>query len=174
MNLIEIDKTTYRKNLNKVIVAFVASFAILAVLLGTVLIHFFGDVAVAGETVNNFRFNLLGVIIALVMCTLVLNKLKDSDLFKEIYYVWQLKQLHNQIYRRLTKIKAAAQKGEIDAFIVLNFYYTSLKQVYELDDNTLTITKVDKDLQALEEQYQALNLTVTLAQFEPTLIKSIS
>ncbi len=170
--LIEIDKSTYRKTLNKVIVTFVLSFALLAIACGAILIQLFGEVAINGEAVDNFRFNLAGVLIALVFCSVILNKFKDSELFKEIYYVWQLKQIHNKIYRKLTKIKKAAKEGQIDAFIVLNFYYNSLKQVYFLDDNTLTISKLEKDLTALQAQCDEHNLTITLEQFDAKLIKT--
>ena len=109
MKLIEINKTHYRSTLNKVIVGFVIAFALLSVGFGTILIHFFGEVAVGDEPVNNFRFNLLGVILGLIVCTLVMNNIKNKPQMSEVYYVWQLKQLQNQIFRRLTKIKAAAK-----------------------------------------------------------------
>lgn len=172
MKLIEIDKPTYRKNLNKAIIAFVLSFAVLAVVYGAMLIHFFADAAIEGEAVNNFRFNLFGVLLALLTCAAVLNQYKHHIFLQEVYYVWQLKQLHNQIYRRLKKIKTAAENAEADAFIVLNFYYTSLQQVYLLDDNTLTISKVEQDLAQLREKWQAHHLTVTIEQFQPSLIKT--
>lgn len=37
----------------------------------------------------------------------------------------------------LHKIKAAAQQGDVNAMIVLNFSYEGSEQLWQLDDNTL-------------------------------------
>jgi len=170
MKLIEINKTHYRSTLNKVIVGFVIAFALLSVGFGTILIHFFGEVAVGDEPVNNFRFNLLGVILGLIVCTLVMNNIKNKPQMSEVYYVWQLKQLQNQIFRRLTKIKAAAKEDNIDALIVLIYYYKSLEKLYLLDDNTITISTVRKDISNVQSQIEEKNLSINEDDFDKTLI----
>ena len=88
MQLIDIDKVRYRKHLNIVIVAFISSLLVLSLLFGTVLISLFanvGDVneflqtaneAVQVEPDNNFRFNLLGVVLALFANAAILYKVK--------------------------------------------------------------------------------------------------
>ena len=68
MKLIEIDKALYRKRLNIVIVAFIATLTVVALLFGAVLIELFATPITSPE-VSNFRFNLLGVILALI-CSL--------------------------------------------------------------------------------------------------------
>jgi len=167
MQLIEIDKTRYRKHLNMVIVGFISALLILALIFGQVLIASF-----AQEGVNNFRYNLLGVVLSLLGCAAILHTLKHSDFFKEIYYVWQVKQIQNLIYRKLKKIKAAANNNDINALVVLSFYYQSLKQVYQLDDNTLTINKVDKDLSDLQQIIVSKNLPVNVEKFDKNLLSS--
>lgn len=94
-------------------------------------------------------------------------------MFKEVYYVWQLKQIHNLIYRKLKKIKALAAEDNIDALTILFFYYNSIKQVYLLDDNTLTLSKVDAELTALNANIAERNLTITLEQFDKSLLAAI-
>ncbi|GIU21397.1 DUF3087 domain-containing protein [Shewanella schlegeliana] len=174
MQLMDIDKQTYRKNTNLVIMGFVASLAILALVYGGVLIHFFGATeTVSGESTGNFHLNLIGVILAMLTCGAVLNTQKQKPFMREVYYVWRLKQLHNQIYRKLTKIKQAADNEEVNAFIILSFYFASLKQVYTLDDNTLTISTVDKDLMQLNDKIAALGLTITPDLFEPEMLDQI-
>lgn len=171
MKLKHIDKATYRSNLNKIIVTFVATFAILALVFGSILISFFGDIAVGDEQVNNFRFNLAGVILALITVGAILSKARHHVFFEEVYFVWQLKQLHNLIYRKLKKIKAAAKNDDINALITLNFYYTSLKLVYELDDNTLTIANVTEEKNKIQEQANSLQVTLLAEQFNRDLLK---
>jgi len=182
MKIIEINKTQYRNRLNKVIVGFIVTFALLSVLIGSGLIALFSDVAseistlgsVGDEAPSNFKFNFLGVLLGLLACTVILHHIKNKPYFYEIYYVWQLKQIQNLIYRKLKKIKSAAfDQQNIDALIVLHYYYASLKQVYVLDDNTLTISNVNKEQQKLENFLTEHNLKVDTDQFDKSLIASI-
>lgn len=165
MQLINIDKARYRKHLNIVIVGFIATLLVLALVFGQLLISSFSE-----EGVNNFKYNLLGVILSLLACMAAIHSLKSSDFFKEIYYVWQVKQIQNLVYRKLKKIEQAAKNQEIEALIVLTFYYQSQQQVYQLDDNTLTISKVNKKLSDLQELIASNELTVDVEQFDKKLI----
>tara|TARA_R110001583_G_scaffold39134_10_gene125722 strand:- start:1543 stop:2049 length:507 start_codon:yes stop_codon:yes gene_type:complete len=167
MQLINIDKTRYRKHLNIVIAGFIGTLLILALIFGQLLI-----VGFAQEGVSNFRYNLLGVVLSLFACAAILHTLKKSDFFIEIYYVWQVKQLQNLIYRKLKKVKAAVEHDDTNALIILSFYYQSLKQIYQLDDNTLTITKVVEDLNKVQEIIANKNLTVSAKQFDKKLLSS--
>ena len=167
MQLMNIDKSRYRKHLNIVIAGFIGTLLVLALVFGQVLIASF-----AQEGVNNFRYNLLGVVLSLLGCAVILHMLKHSNFFTEIYYVWQVKQIQNLIYRKLKKVKAAANNDDINALVVLSFYYQSLKQIYQLDDNTLTISKVNKDLADLQEIIADNNLTINAEHFDKKLITS--
>lgn len=165
MQLIDIDKPRYRKHLNIVIAGFIAALLILALAFGQLLIVSFEQ-----EGVNNFRYNLLGAILALLACAATLHTLKNSDFFKEIYYVWQLKQIQNLIYRKLKKIKAGVNNDESNALVILVFYYQSLQQVYQLDDNTLTISTVNKSLSDLKETIANKSLEISAEQFDKKLL----
>lgn len=187
MKLKEIEKTVYRKHLNIIIVGFIASLLTLALVYGQGLIMLFADSASllpnsanvgAGELVNeaatesNFRYNFMGVLLSLLTCVLALHRLRFSAFFSEVYYVWQVKQQQNFIYRKLKKIKAAAEADDVNvnALIILNFYYASLKQVYLLDDNTLTMSKINSDINELNTRLENLNLTLSTDQFEPSML----
>ena len=167
MQLMNIDKARYSKHLNIVIVAFIATLLVLALTFGQLLIISFGQ-----ADVNNFRYNLLGVVLALLACMAAMHTLKSSDFFKEIYYVWQIKQIQNLIYRKLKKVKKAAKNLEQEALIILSFYYKSQQQVYQLDNNTLTISKVNKDLTDLQQVIADNDLTISAEQFDKKLITS--
>ena len=114
----------------------------------------------------------LGVVLALLANAAILHSVKNKAFFKEIYYVWQLKQLQNLIYRKLKKIKAAGKEGEEKALIILSFYYQSQIQVYQLDDNTITLSTIEKDLQQVNETIATNSLDVSAEQFEKSLITS--
>ncbi len=170
MKLQEIDKTRYRKNMNLLIVILVLSLVGLSLAFGSVLIALFGAAPVPGEPTGNFHLNLLGVILSVGLCGAVLHHFKERPFFREIYYVWRLKQLHNRIYRKLVKIKAAAAKNDVNALIMLLFYYTSLRQVYLLDDNTLTLPALTQDLNRLNAQIDSLGLLLSPEQFTPEML----
>ncbi|MEW6982847.1 DUF3087 family protein [Colwelliaceae bacterium 6471] len=176
MQLIDIEKAQYRKRLNIVIVGFILGLLALSLLFGSILIALFSEPtmvsdALKTEAANNFRFNLSGVILALLACAAVLNKVKTTAFFNEIYYVWQLKQLNNLIYRKLKKLKTDMHQGNINALIIMNFYYKSLTQVYLLDDNTLTMSTLEKDIRSLDELIASKNLSISTDQFEPSMLK---
>jgi hypothetical protein len=81
-----------------------------------------------------------------------------------------MKQLHNAIYRRLPKIKAAAEQGQQNAFIILTYYYQTLEQIYLLDDNTLTLNELKKNQTKLVTQIQQKKLTITAEQFDKSMV----
>ena len=188
MKLKAVEKPVYRKHLNIIIAGFIASLLILALAYGQGLIMLFADsvnltpepaVTVAAEVVaetatvepeNNFKYNFLGVLMALLTCVFALHRLRASAFFSEVYYVWQVKQLQNAIYRKLKKIKAAVDNDDINAMIILNFYYASLKQIYLLDDNTLTISKLNSDISALNTRIADKNLALSTDQFDKVML----
>ncbi|MGB2742102.1 MAG: DUF3087 family protein [Cognaticolwellia sp.] len=189
MKLREVEKTVYRKHLNIIIVGFIASLLVLALAYGQGLIMLFadsvnltpepvvtaaaevaGEVAEVAEPENNFQYNFLGVLMALLTCVFALHRLRASTFFSEVYYVWQVKQLQNAVYRKLKKIKAAAGNDDINALIILNFYYASLKQIYLLDDNTLTMSKLNSDISELNTRIEEKNLTLSTDQFDALML----
>lgn len=186
MKLKEIDKKSYRSKLNQVIVGFIITLAILAVSFGAILIALFAEpLALDNTTISNvktaieeggktsnFSYNFLGVILALLACAGILQRLKNKPFFDEIYYIWQLKQIQNIIYRRLKKIKKASISGEDSALIILKFYYASLKQLYILDDNTITMSSLNTDIAQLDALIIEQDKEITTDQFTQALLSN--
>ncbi|MDO6447298.1 DUF3087 family protein [Colwellia sp. 1_MG-2023] len=177
MKIVEIDKTIYRQRLNRVIIGFIVVLTLLSLVFGTALIATFSEpiteaiVNQGSEDTSNFKYNFSGVVLALLSCAAILHYLKTTPFFYEIYYVWQMKQIHNVIYRKLKKIKKAAfQDHNQKAMIILNFYYTSLHQIYVLDDNTLTLSSLMLEQQQLNELMLASEQSIDIEQFNKKLI----
>ena len=171
MKILTINKESYRKKSNLVMVGFIGCLAGLALLFGALLIALFGATPdIDSASTGNFHLNLIGVVLAVITSVILINKVKTHEYFTEIMYVWHIKKLHNLIYRKFTKIKAAAERNDVDALTILAFYYTTQKQVFDLDNNTLTITSVQKNLNELYEQASAVNLTISADNFTTTLI----
>ncbi len=164
MEIKKIDKEVYRKKVNLVIGGFVVLLAVSSLAFSTLLISLFGNTNIQPEqSTGNFHWNLIGVLLSLATSLSLLNQFKTQPYMKEVHYVWKLKQLHNKIYRKLKNIKAAAGTDDLQALTILKFYYSTQKQVFELDNNTLTMESVNKELQAIEdiEVSKSLSLDIT-------------
>ncbi len=170
MKLKEIDKPRYRKHLNIVIAILIVSLMALALLFGQAFIVLFSE---AGS--DNFKFNLAGVVVAGLICLKGLHGFKDHDFMIEVYYVWQLKQSLNKIFRKLRKIEEARDSGEdlkrhVTALTILNYYYAASEQLFKLDDNTITLDSFRLADQALQEKISATNLEIKVSDYDPGLL----
>lgn len=171
MELQKINKEEYRKKMNVLLIGLVASLAISAIGFGTLLIELFGvKESIAGESTGNFHLNLFGVVLAIALNAFIASKIKTHPYLNEAVYVWNLKQIHNQIYRKLKKIKAAADEGNRNALTVLYFYYTTQKQVYELDNNTLTMNSVDSSIEHIKKEAEKWSFELSLSDFSKELV----
>ncbi|UIJ42891.1 DUF3087 domain-containing protein [Vibrio kanaloae] len=171
MKLQKINKEEYRKKMNLLLVSLVGSLALFAIVFGSILIELFGSVgSVTGEATGNFHLNVLGVILSVALNAFIASRVKGHDYFKEALYVWNLKQIHNQIYRKLKRIQPKAEQGDRDALTILYFYYTTQKQVYDLDNNTLTIKTVQQSLDNILELGDKWSIKLDIEDFSKDLI----
>ncbi|WP_182031414.1 DUF3087 domain-containing protein [Vibrio sp. B1FLJ16] len=167
MEIQKINKEIYRKKVNLVIGGFVVLLAVSSLAFSTLLISLFGNTNIQPEqSTGNFHWNLIGVLLSLATSLSLLNQFKTRPYMKEVHYVWKLKQVHNKIYRKLKSIKTAASSDDLQALTILKFYYATQKQVFELDNNTLTMSSVNKELEAIEEIEVSKSLSLDVASFE--------
>ncbi|MEZ9005022.1 DUF3087 family protein [Vibrio splendidus] len=171
MKLQKINKEEYRKKMNLLLVSLVGSLALFAIVFGSILIELFGSVgSVTGEATGNFHLNVLGVILSVALNAFIASRVKGHDYFKEALYVWNLKQIHNQIYRKLKRIQPKAEQGDREALTILYFYYTTQKQVYDLDNNTLTIKTVQQSLDNIVELSEKWSIELDIETFSKDLV----
>ncbi len=165
MKLQDVNKARYRKHLNIVIAALIIGLMVLGVGFGQVLIVLFSD----GQG-SNFSYNITGVIAAALLCGKVVHSFRDHDFMVEVYYVWQLKQSLNAIYRKLKKIESAKDDGDINAMIVLNYYYAGSEQLLKLDDNTITMDSLNKNKEQLQALIASKNLNLLVEDYSAELL----
>ncbi|WP_394129476.1 DUF3087 family protein [Shewanella maritima] len=170
MKLEQIDKQQYRSLNNKVQFSLVALLALLSVVIGQTLIVFFGSEALPDGSTGNFNLNFLGVIFALMICTFVVRKQRGKPQYFEVYYIWQLKQLQNKIFKNLKSIQSKADDNEPEALMILAFYYRSLALVYELDNNTLTMSKVNAQYQQVSDKMISLQLDPDVQHLDESVL----
>lgn len=168
MQLQPIDKTLYRKRLNRVIAAVIVVLMALALGCSTLLIALFGELGG-----SNFVLNLIGVVVAASLVGLLLRHFRSHPYMNEVLYVWQLKQELNRIYRKTAKIKAAAASNNLNALIIMNFNLKGCAQLYELDDNDLTLGELKQEIEALDKKITDLGLTINIDDYDPALLAQL-
>ncbi|MDU0112781.1 DUF3087 domain-containing protein [Psychrosphaera aquimarina] len=161
MKLENIDKTRYRKHLNKVILACIVGLIVLSLSISTLVIYLVND----GES-SHFWINFAGVVIASIIIGSILAKYKQHPFMYEIAYVWDLKQVLNQIHRKSKKINLAVNENDVTAIEIMYFYYKACIQLYTLDDNTITLSSLNIKAAELDRQIASLNLTISTDNFE--------
>jgi Protein of unknown function (DUF3087) len=167
VQLKEIDKTRYRKHLRIVFTGIAIALAIIALISSTVIIHFFST-----PDVDHFWHNLSGVVIAAIIVAAVLHRLRGHPYMTEVVYVWDLKQQLNRIHRRLNRIEPKTADGNHDAMIIMNYMYKGSKQLYELDDNTITMGALNSKISVLDEKMQAAGIDTSTDSYRPGMLEN--
>jgi hypothetical protein len=166
MQLKDIDKSRYRKRFRIVFVTIVVVLAIVSLSTSTLLIALLGT---PGEP--HFWLNLAGVVVGAAMVALTLIKLRQHPYLREVVYVWDLKQQLNQIYRKRRKIEPLVEENDPDAITIMYFFYRGSQQLYELDDNTITMDTIDLELRALQQRIESLGITVTTDSYRKAMLE---
>jgi len=165
MQLIDIDPQRYRQRLTKIMFACIGLLSISSLSISQLFITLFPS---ANGT--HFHWNLLGVVLSALLLLFILIKLKSHSFFYEANYVWSLKQTLNKINRRMKEIEQAVQRGEPNAIQILHYSYVGSRQLWQLDNNTITLnrlTSLEKQLAEKAKQHQVI---LDIEQFNDTLL----
>lgn len=163
MQLQVIDKAVYRQRLMRIQIAIVAFLATVALSSSAVMIALFST-----PDGDNFWLNFAGVALAAVLVGLILKNKRQHPYLAEANYVWTLKQELNAIYRKHMKVEAGVKAGNELAMQIQYFNLIAAKQVYQLDNNTVTLEDLEQRLAALLAQAAQENMVLdeTLYQRE--------
>lgn len=169
MTLKEVDKTRYRKHLKVVFVGMALALMVITVATSTLFIYLFSS-----PDVSHFAHNLAGVAAAAIIVFIVLNKFRQHSYLYEVVYVWDLKQQLNRIHRKLRKIEAAVENNDNDAMVIMNFMYRGSKQLYELDDNTITMGSLVTKINVLDKRIQDSGLNLSTNVYDSAMLDRFS
>ena len=143
----------------------VAALLIITLVASTLFIYFLST-----PEASHFFHNLAGVVAAAALVIFVLNKLRHHAFMFEVVYVWDLKQQLNRIYRKQHKIEVLVEENDHDAMIIMNFMYRGSKQLYQLDDNTITMAGLLGKIGLLDERMQAAGLDLSTDFYNPAML----
>ncbi len=161
----EIDKQRYNRRVKLVFAGIVIALALLSLLFSTLYIRLFST-----PEADHFWHNLAGVATAAVVVVWGLNRLRGHPWLDEVAYVWDLKQMLNRIYRKQKKIEAAAEQGDRNAMKILDFQLEGSRQLYHLDDNTITMDALMIKLEANKRRMEAAGLDTSSPELDPALL----
>lgn len=88
----------------------------------------------------------------------------------EVVYVWNLKRQLNLIYRKQHKIEPLIEDNNVDAMVIMNYMYQGSKQLYELDDNTLTMSDLAIKTRHLNTKLEEKKLKLTTDDYYSGLL----
>lgn len=165
MQLENIDQKTYQKRLRLVMLAVVVALCAISIPFSAVLILLWGNVEG-----GNFAFNVAGVAVAAITVIAVLRRISNNPWMHEVVYVWRLKQQLNRITRKFKVVNEAAEKGERDALVVLNFSFRGSEQLYTLDNNTITLDDLRLKIAALDSQITELGLDISTNDYREDML----
>ena len=166
MLLRQIDKARYSRHVRITFVAIAVALSVIAIGVSSILIALFSE---PGE--SNFGFNLAGVIVAAIVVVLLMQRLRGHPLLAEVVYVWDLKQTLNRIYRKQRTLEQQAEENDPDAMQILMFQFRGSRQLYELDDNTITLDELMPRLRRMQRKLQDAGLDSEVDEFDPRILE---
>lgn len=160
---------TYRQQTRRIAMALIAVFVLLAMLLSTLAVQLLGE-----PGGDNFRWNLAGVLLGLVLTiALVRLKLWSQPWMAPAVYGWQLKRNLLLITNQMHLLKAAVALGDPQAMRVLRFYHLGVSQMHQLDGNTSDLSQMLREIDQHREAMEQAGLDVQQNDFDPAWLNGL-
>lgn len=170
MKLQSIDKALYRKRLNILLAISITVLLITSLSVSNILIAFLGS-EVDGD---NFWWNLIGVASGLAVISALFKIMVSKPFMAEVNYVRGLKKEMNRIYRSSKKLQIALDANDKNAIIISYFNLQASKQVYQLDNNTLTMDELNTKIELLDDKIEQLGLSISVEDYQSDLLKQLN
>jgi len=165
MKLRPIDKYRYRKHYRIVFAAIVIGLTAISLVCSALLISWFSS-----PDESHFTLNLAGFVVAVMIVAYTLYHFKDHPFMDEVVYVWNLKNQLNLIYRIQHKIEPLIEGNNVDAMVVMNYMYQGSRQLYELDDNTITLEDLAIKARHLNTKLEEKGLKLNTDDYDSALL----
>jgi len=165
MKLRPIDKTRYRKHYKIVFAAIVIELIAVSLVSSTLLISW-----LSSPDESHFILNLVGVVVAVLLVLYAVYRFRNHPFMDEVVYVWNLKKQLNLIYRKQHKIEPLIEDNNVDAMVIMNYMYQGSKQLYELDDNTITMSDLAIKTRRLNTKLEEKELKLTTDDYYSGLL----
>jgi len=165
MKLRPIDKNRYRKHYKIVFAAIVIELTAISLGCSALLISW-----LSSPDESHFTLNLAGFVVAVLLVAYTVYRFRDHPFLDEVVYVWNLKKQLNHIYRKQHKIEPLIEDNNVDAMVIMNYMYQGSKQLYELDDNTITMSDLAIKIRQLNTKLEENALKLTTDDYHSGLL----
>ncbi|WP_210639299.1 MULTISPECIES: DUF3087 family protein [unclassified Pseudomonas] len=163
------DAGTYRQQTRRSTLIVAVTFLALAMLLSSLAVMLFGT-----PGGDNFRFNLAGVIVAvLAMAALMRLYFWSQPWMAAAVYGWQLKRSLMKITNVMHQVTAGVQAQDPTAMKLLRFYHLGLTQMHQLDANSSAQGALAREADEHLAKMQALNLDTEQSRLDPAWIEAV-
>jgi hypothetical protein len=109
-------------------------------------------------------------VVAVLFVLYAVYRYRDHPFMDEVVYVWNLKKQPNLINRKQHKIEPLIEDDNVDAMVIMNYMYQGSKQLYELDDNTITLSDLAIKARRLNTKLEEKELKLTTDDYYSGLL----
>ena len=165
----EFNPETYRRQTRRSTLIILLIFAPLAMLLSGLAVMLFGE-----PGGDNFRWNLGGVLAALVLTVLLVRQVFWSQPWMApAVYGWQLKRSLMSVTNVMHHVKAGVAAGDPVAMKLLRFYHLGLTQMHQLDANSSALSQMVREIDEHRAHMEALGLDTDQPRLDPAWLEAV-
>lgn len=159
----------YRQKTRRSTLYIALTFAALALLVSGLAVGLMGV-----EGGDNFRLNLAGVMVALIMTiALVRFNFWSQPWMAPAVYGWQLKRSLMKVTNVMHHVTAGVMAGDVTAMKLLRFYHLGVTQMYQLDANSSALSQMVHEIDLHKARLEALGIETEQTRLDPAWLEAV-
>lgn len=159
----------YRQQTRRSTLLIAGLFVVLAMTLSTLAVLQFGT-----PGADNFRFNLAGVITALLITiALVRYQFWTQPWMAAAVYGWRLKRSLMRVTNIMHHVNAGVLARDPAAMQLLHFYHLGLTQMHQLDGNSSALNQTLRDSEKHKACMVELGMDTELSRLDPAWLAAL-
>lgn len=163
------DPEQYRRETRKSNLIIMVTFAVLAMALASLSVHFFGN-----PEGGNTLWNLAGVLVGVIATTAVFKlHFWRQPWMEAARYGWRLKRSLMSITNILHTVKDGVEQGNPTALRVMRFYHLGLEQMYRLENNESALCDLLDESRSHLNTLQAQEIDPEQPSLDPAWIEQL-
>lgn len=163
------DPQLYRQQTRRSTLLVAATFVLLTLLCSTLAVKLFGQ-----PGGDNFRLNIAGVIVALVLTiALVRGVFWSQPWMAAAVYSWQLKRSLMRITNVMHHVTAGVRVEDPLSMKILRFYHLGVSQMHLLDGNSSEHVQMLAEIDQHQQKMTTLGIELDQSRFDSEWIKQL-
>jgi len=159
----------YRQKTRRSTLYIALTFAALALLVSGLAVMLLGV-----EGGDNFRLNLAGVIVALLITiALVRFNFWSQPWMAPAVYGWQLKRSLMKVTNVMHHVTAGVMAGDVTAMQLLRFYHLGITQMYQVDANSSALSQMVHEIDLHKARLEALGIDTEQTRLDPAWLETV-